>query len=279
MTTTRQFWTLFKLQPSINPVILFMPLALAFPLMIPLLMRMSSPYHANLGSLTGTQNSFLVAFFGVLFLCPELFGKGNAKWTSGIEFFVTRALDRPILYRARLASYYIAILTIPILLLLGALQKSDVQIRETNPADQREIVKTLPNSTLIGEENAKEKNIISIPNGAFLIGAFNLWIFLIWGIATQFVISLISPLKYGKHIFWAIFAILIAGPLIIAVSITRSTLHTAGSKAPLDITTLTWTESLFLQFVSYQPFIWIATAIALVTIHLWCEHRFARAEY
>ena len=279
MTTSRQFWTLLKLQPAINPAILFMPLIFVFPLLMPMLMQRSTPYHPSLNSLISTQNSFLVAFFGILFLCPELFGRGNAKWSSGVEFFVTRAIDRNILYRARLTAYYLAVLAIPVILIFGTFTKSDIQIRETNPANQRVLIDALPGSSQTGEENAKEKSIINIPNGSFVVGTYNVWIFLLWGIATQFVISVISPLKYRKYIFWTLYGILIAFQLIFAASIMRSAVHSGGSKTPLAATTFTWTESLFLQFAHYQPFIWIATAIALITIHLWCERRFTRAEY
>jgi hypothetical protein len=269
MNKTKQFWSLFKFQTTVNPFIIFMPLMFAMPLYIKYITgSFGHDYHPSLDLLLSNQNLLFVGFIGVLLLAPEVVqsGAANAMWSSGTEFLLTRAVDRHLLFRARVAFFYLLILTIPFATLLAALKNSDLQIDEYHKISHQAVLSQIPGSIPAPDDKYGRTQEITIPNGNALVESCHLWISLITAMGTQVLIFLIYPLKYRRFIFWAIYLGVIFIPLL---SLRNST--SRDEKLSSD-------EIFFFSFVAHQPLFWFLTALALILGQLWCERRFARLE-
>lgn len=269
MNTAKQFWTLLKFQPSINPFIFFMPLMFAMPLYMKYFTgSIAHDYHPSLDLLLSNQNLFFVGFIGAMWLAPEVLqlGAANLMWYTGTEFLLTRAVDRHILYRARVAFFYFLILVVPLATFLFALKNPDLQIAEYHKISHQQILNQISGSIPAPTDKHGRSEEITIPNGNVLVEAWHLWIFLLTAIGTQVLIFLLYPLKYRRFIFWGIYIGIIFIPLF-----------SIRSSASMD-EKLSPNESLFLSFAAHQFLFWILMALALVLGQLWCERRFARLE-
>ena len=122
MNATKQFWTLLKFQLAVDPVILLFPVIFTIvPFGVDHLMGWNSRY----GDDDNSPFSILVSFFlGVWWLVPTFSsGVADAKpftLFSEIDFLLTRAVDRHLLYRARACLFYVIILIIPLAILFSA---------------------------------------------------------------------------------------------------------------------------------------------------------------
>ena len=270
MNKTKQFWALFKFQTTVNPFILFMPLVFGIPLLIPLLTSsLTKSYHAPLETQLMIQNLFFVGFFGVMLIAPEKFQFGGSNVSSayfGTEFLLTRAIDRPVLYRAKATLLYLLVLIIPLLTILHSLKEPDLIVDEYSKPVQQECLRQVPGSTLMPAESKKSpRDTISIPRGNVLVTEWQFWSFLVTAIALQLLLALLYPFKYGKFVLWLLFFGMIFVPMFAEV-------HSIGNQ------TVSLYETLFFSFSAHQLLFWSLTASALILTQLWCERRFARFE-
>jgi len=265
MNTTKQFWALFKFHMTINPFIWFMVLALASPLLFT--NAFSNSYHPNLSSLLTVQNLFFVGILGIWTLAPEMTQRwgSNTSWNMGTEFILTRAIDRPVLYRSRAAYFYLLIFLIPVISLLYSLQYPDLKVTEYSQTAQQQCLRYVPGSTLEPNPSGSRSPLISIPWGNTLVEEWHFWMFTTSALCVQLLFLLLYPLKYRLWIFYALFFSCIFIPLWID-------LHHIGTQ------TTPYLEHLFFFFTAHQPLFWILTAAAFILTQLWCEWRFARLE-
>jgi hypothetical protein len=269
MNTTKQFWALFKFQATVNPTIWILPLVFALPLYLPYITNAySSGYHPGFFSLFMNQNLIFVGIFGTMIMAPEKFQFGASNLTasySGNEFILTRAIDRPVFYRAKAALLYSVVLALPVTSLVHSVGDPDLIVSEYSKNVQRECLASVPGSMLMGSENQKiPPSLIAIPRGNVLVAEWQFWLLLIAAMALQLLIPLLYPFKYGRVAFWAIFFGLILVPLF--------DLTHLGRDQP------TVNEQLFFSMASQQVLFWILSAVAFIFTQLWCERRFAQLE-
>jgi hypothetical protein len=269
MNSIKQFWALFKFQTTINPFIWFMPLVFGMPLLLPLITgSFSKDYHPGFYSLFTNQNLFFVIIFGSMILAPEKFQLGAANLTSnyfGTEFILTRAIDRPVLYRAKTAVLYVLILALPCIALVNSLKDPDLIVSEYSKLVQQECLSNVPGSALLPPKYKKSPpSLISIPRGNVLTAEWQFGVLLIMAISLQLSILILYPFKYGKIIFWTFYFGILLLPLFDIRSI--------GKDTP------TLNERLFFFFAANQALFWILTSLTFVLGQLWCERRYCRLE-
>jgi hypothetical protein len=266
MNTTKQFWSLFKFQTTVNPFIWFMPVAFGAPFLIT--GNFPSSYHPNLSSLLTVQNLFFVGIFGAFVLAPERFlsGATSPAWSSsGTEFLLTRAIDRPLLYRSKAAFFYILVLLMPLIALLQSFKNPDLKVTEYSDVAQQQCLSHVPGSFLEPDPDGSSSPFIVIPQGKILIEEWHFWLFIISVLVVQALILLLYPLRYRLWFFYAIFLSFIFVPDLID-------LHHIRDELPSHM------ERLFFSFAAHQTAFWILAALALILGQFWCERRFARLE-
>jgi hypothetical protein len=268
MNSTKQFWALFKFQTKLNPFIWFMPLAFGFPVLLPLWRAPVGNYHPDFFGLVFNPTLFSFAIFGAMILAPERIFFGNASAMScyyGTEFILTRAIDRPILYRARAAFIYLLVLMIPLVGLVHALRKPDIVVQEYSHPIRQAALAAVPGSTLLPAETKKGKSsLLAIPRGNVLAAEWQMLLPVMLVILMQIGVVILHPFKYGRWIFWSLYVALCFGPLF---DITPN-----GTKGP------TLNEAAFFAFAGHQVLFLGSIAVAFVVAQLWCERRFARLE-
>ena len=266
----KQFWSLFKFQTKINPFIWFMPIAFGIPLFIPTLVTssVSGSYHPGFYSLFTGQNLIFVGIFGTMVLAPEKFQFGGTNIASGYygsEFMLTRAIDRPVLYRAKAAVLYLLVLSMPIIVVLTSLQNPDLIVSEYAKPVQQLCLAQVPGSTMLPATNSKTSpSLISIPRGSVLVAMWQLWMLVVVAITLQLLLMFLYPLRYGKWAFWVLYFGLIFIPLF--------DIGTVSHGMP------SINERLFFSFSGHQTLYWILTAGIFTVTQLWCERRFAQLE-
>ena len=269
MNKMKQFWALFKFQTTINPAFWFLPLAFGVPFLLPLITgSIAKTYHPSFFSLLLNQNLFLVGFFGTMIMSPERFQMGAANLTAsyfGSEFMLTRAIDRPVLYRVKAALLFLLVLLLPMIGVLNAAHDPDLIVSEYSKQAQQECLSQVPSSTLLPTQyKGSPSSLLSIPCGNVLVAEWQFWIFLITAVSLQLLILFLYPFRYGKWIFWSLFFALILVPLF--------DLPHVGKEQP------SVNEQFFFSFAGHQTLFWILTALAFIFTQLWCERRFARLE-
>jgi len=270
MNKTKQFGALFKFQMTINPFIWFLPLVFGIPFFMPLLTGFTSKmYHPGFYSLLTNQNLFFVAIFGAMILAPEKFQFGATNVTSsyfGSEFLLTRAIDRPVLYRAKAALLYLLVLALPCIAIISSLNDPNLIVNEYSKPMQQQCITHVQGSVLMPAELEKGlPPLISVPRGNVLVAEWQFWMLLIAAITLQLFILILYPFKYGKIVFWALCFGLIFIPMFYD-------LNTIGKNSP------SLNERFFFSFAAHQTLFWILTALAFILTQLWCERRFARLE-
>lgn len=265
MNKTKQFWALFKFQTTVNPFIWTMPFALGAPLLFS--HALPSSYHPNLSSLLTVQNLFFVGIIGAIVVAPERFrfGGGNEAWSSGIEFLLTRAIDRPILYRSKAVFLYVLVLLMPLVSLFGSLKNPDLKVIEYSEVARQQCLSLVPGSTLEKDPSGSRSPLISIPRGNVLVEEWHFWLFLVSAVGVQALILLLYPFKHRLLIFYVSFMSFIFVPLL-------WDLYFIKVRAP------SLYERPFFFFAANQTLFWILTALVFVLTQLWCERRFARLE-
>ena len=268
MNNAKQFVSLFRFQSTINPFIWWMPLVFSVPLVMLFINGSIPNYHPGFSMLLFNQNLFFVGILGSMILAPEKFQFGGANLIAnyfGSEFVLTRAIDRPILYRARAALFYLLILTLPCFGVLSSLKSPDLIVNEYSTPIQQQAVSHLPGSSLAAPDYNKTRlSLIAIPRGNVLVAEWQLWMFVDSALALQVMMLLLYPVRYGKIIFWIVFFGLMIVPLFDVFNWHR------------DLPTMY--ERAFFQFGAHPVSAWILTACLLIPAQLWCERRFAQLE-
>ena len=267
MTTSKQFWTLFRFQLAVNPFIYFMLIAFSTPILLKFIQVRN--YHPNLDSLLSNQNIFFVGFIGVMLLAPEIFSfrsaANPAMANNGTEFLLTRATDRRLIYRSRILLFYLLILIIPLGSYLSILPSPELKIREFETISQQAILRQVPESHPAPSEDNGLFEIV-IGHGETLLQSWHIWMYLVAALATQLLILLVQTFKYGRWLFWTAYIGVIALPLL--------TIETSISH-PDRISPF---ETAFLYFAAHQTIVWVTTAACLILCEVICERHFEHME-
>lgn len=273
MNSTKQFWTLVKFQFLLNPVMWFLPLIIGVSSLIPFLIQGNSAYHSSLSFYFYTnQTFFFVGIFGSMILAPEKFLFNRMKVAagySGTEFFLTRAIDRPVLYRAKAFLLCALILLLPVCTVFYFLCTPELIVQESSKIETQQVLDHIPGSALSTVPSAPglQPSII-IPRGNVLIAAWQVWVFILAIIALQFLILVLYPYKFGRTLFWVLCYLGLLGPAFLPMYQLGKNMQNMPSPP----------ERLFYFFAEHQPAIWISTVFALILCQLWCERTFARQE-
>jgi hypothetical protein len=272
MNTAKQFWTLVKFQFLLYPVLWFLPMIIGVSSLVPFLIKGNSAYHSSLSFYFSTsQNFFFVGIFGSMIIAPEKFQFNRMRASMGIsgtEFFLTRAIDRPVLYRAKAFLLYALILLLPLGTAIYFLPSPELVVRETSKIATQQVLDHIPGSQLSVQSNRYLQPNITLPYGKVLIAESHVWVLLLAIMLLQLLVALLSPYKFGKPLFWGLCYLGLFGPVFFPLfEIERGI---ANPSSP--------TENLFYFFVGHQPAVWICTLFALILCQLFCERDFARQE-
>jgi hypothetical protein len=272
MKTANQFWALLKFQSTINPFIWAMPIAFGLPLF--LTRALPDSYHPSLSSLLTVQNLFFVGIFGSMVIAPERFqwGAANAAWNPGSEFLLTRAIDRPILYRSKATFLYVLVLLMPLMSVYYSLEKPDLRVTEYSDAARQQCLSNVPGSRLEKDPSGNRYPLIFLPRGNVLIEEWHCWSFLAAIVGVQVLLLLLYALKYRILFFYVFFMGSIFVPLIWDLLWTFHNIHVGKP------TSTSLGEGPFFFFASHQLLFWSLTALAVIAGQLWCERRFAQLE-
>jgi hypothetical protein len=203
MNTRKQFWALLKFQATINPFVWFLLLAFGGPLFF---IGDFSKYHPNLPSQLMIQNLFMVAMAGLWIISPEMAQPwGTTGWSSGTEFLLTRAIDRPVLYRAKAAFLYFFVLLTPMVSVIYSLKHPDLKATEYSPLAQQECLSHVPGAVLEPNPNGSRSPLIAIPRGNVMVEEWHFWMFAVSSFGIQLLLLTIYPLKI-EHLFFTLFS-------------------------------------------------------------------------
>lgn len=270
MNKNKQLWALIKFQLSVYPLIALVVMPLAIGVMFysnSIVYLVNHHYHPPLDQMLSDQNLFLVAIFGMALLAPEIARTAaSAQIPTGSEFVLTRAVDRPLVLRARAMLYYFVVLILPLIALPLAATQPSLQAGEFSAAAQQRIIEALPHSTAITGAPNFPRNNVMIPNGAVLVAAWRFWKFLAIAITGEAFIMLIYPFPWRRWLLWGGYFLFILASTSFLIFADHSTEHVAFS------------ERMFFAFVAHQPVVWLCTLAVLVATQLWGERRFAGAE-
>ena len=267
MTKPKQFWALLKFQMMAAPILWIVAIYFAVPLFI----AGSFPvtYHPNLESVLRVrdllQNLFIVGALGVWTLAPEMAPSGRSITSLGTEFLLTRAIDRPILYRSRTALLYFFVFLVPLASLVYSLKSSDLRVAELSPLAQQECLTIFPGSTLLPNPSGRGLPLISLSRGALLVEEWYCWRYALSVLGIQVLLSLLYPFKHRTLIFFTILVALTFTPLALALRRTNADFPSS-------------TERWFFSFAAHPGNYWIPTVVSLVLCQLWCEWRFRRLD-
>jgi hypothetical protein len=258
MNPRKQFWTLVKFQATVSPFVILAPVAFVMP------MFFMWQQDLALSFLVQNQNFFLIWLFGALLLAPEIFSSvaGAQNIGMGAEFIRTRAVDKVIVARAKTAFFLFVALVGPAAVLLTSFGKPSLRVSVYGTEIQNDCLSHVAGSVLEPNRHGNP-NLISIPSGHVLVGAWHLWEFLVMAAVIQLVVYAIYPCKSRRYIFWALFIGFSFAPLL--------GFYRNHSSTPFD-------EHLFFCYASNQVAFWSIGVAAAIAAQLWCERRFARLE-
>ena len=267
MNKTKQFWSLLKFQGTVNPFMWIMPLALGAPYFLTSHLNFGSP---SLDLILPVQNLFFVGILGVLMIAPERFqyGATNAAWSAGTEYILTRAVDRTVVYRTRVALLYLMVLVFPLVAFVQATKNPDLQVREYSEKERQQCLASIPGSALVPNPRYpgnKDLQLIAIPHGKLLVEGWHLWMFLASALWVQALILFLYARRFRTAIYYIVILTSFLGPMFLMLS-------NIGSKKIPSI------DQAFFFFAKHQMAIWILTALALVICQRWFERWFARLE-
>ncbi len=266
---TRQFFALLRFSALINPFIWIFPLAFGFPALM--MNQMNLPGPESLDSLLSVQNLFFVAIIGVSVLAPDMmqtrFSRAAASW-SGSEFLLTRAIDRPCLYRARAALVFALALVLPVVLIARSVSAPDLTVTGNSKPLQSACLSAVAGAKSMPDPTNHRATLLFLPRGSVLVSEWQLWYVIMTLLLVQLLIPVIAPFKYGLFIFYIVF---VCGTL--APSYWR--LHEIGHHGQRQ----NLEESIFFFFTSHQLLFWLGTALACIGCQLACERFFTRQEF
>lgn len=235
MNPIKQFWTLVKFQ-DIAPAFAFYATVILGVYCLPLFDK------RFVEALFSSDLILYPSYASVAIMVAIHQASLGGSFKEHNEFFLTRAIDRSILVRARSALFYLVVLTLPVFILL-----------------------VFTATTTIGRFAGF--TFVSFPYGTTLAVSWLLWALLSAALSIQLLIYLAYPMKYRRPFLLVAVTVLIFSPLLWT---TYCVLHPA-----------VWPSThrtLFLCFVAYQPVFWIVTLGVLIAGQLWCERRFTNCE-
>jgi hypothetical protein len=266
---TRQFFALLRFSALINPFIWIFPLAFGFPALM--MSQVNLPGAESLESLLPVQNIFFVAIIGVSVLAPDMmqtrFSRNAGSW-SGSEFLLTRAIDRPCLYRARAALVFALALVLPVFLIARSINAPDLTVYGNSKQLQSACLDAVAGAKSVPDPTNHRATLLFLPRGHVLVSEWQLWYVLMALLFVQLVIPAIAPFKYGLFIFYAVFGCGTLAPLYWRL---HQIGHHGQSQSP--------EESIFFFFTSHQVPFWLGTALAWIGCQLVCERFFTRQEF
>jgi len=263
MNNMKQLRALLRFYIAMNPFTMLLPLVFGLQCYIPFLTSSRSPdYAPALRSVLQNQIIWVVCIFSAALMAPEAMGSANSNSAlTGLEFLLTRAIDRRLLLRARSVLYYSFVLALPLAVYLSTFASPALRVTETDKVAHQEVLEQIPGS--IAGQTA---NTITIPNGSTLVEGWYLWLFVCAAITGQVFIYAVYPLKCRKYIYWGAAAVIICvGMAPIVDLIQHPAAHTSG-------------KTFFFAFTAHQPLCWCGAIAALLFGQFWCEGRFARTE-
>jgi hypothetical protein len=267
MNTAKQFWSLFKFQQSVNPFLLCLPLIIVIPYLTTTFLGAGRSSYLSLSYLLSNQNIYFVAIFAVMWLAPEIMRRGNTTvpWTGGTEFILTRAVDRRIVARARLALFYLVILIVPLGAMAYSVGHPSLTVSEYDSGVRQKVLAEVPGSKPVANIDDLHPNTISIPNGELLLSGWRLWSMLACAILVQAAVHLIYPWKFRRALAWSLYALFIFLPLL-PIFVTRN----PGQ--------LTFIQNWFFTYASHPTLCWLVALVVFLSAQLWSERRFASME-
>jgi len=273
MNPAKQFWTLVKFQFLLNPVMWFLPLIMGMTTLIPFLSKGDATYHSSLSFYFYTnQNFFFVGIFGSMILAPDRFQMNRMRSMlaySGTEFLLTRAIDRPILYRSKAFLLYALILVLPVCAMIYFLGKPALMVQEMSKNETKQVLEHVPDSIAAAAPSSPGlQPTITIPYGNVLLAEWQVWNFLLAILVLQLLLSILAPFKFGRMLFWAICYLGLLGPAFLPLFQIERVAHNLPSTP----------ETIFFFFADHQLIIWACTLLGLLACHLFCERKFARQE-
>ena len=266
----KQFLHLVRFQMLATPFVWFMPFAVGVPQFFILFQR--SDYHPDLDSVLQVQNLFMTAILGLWMLAPEMAqsrGTGNPSQFGGTEFILTRAVDRPVVYRARAACLYLLVFLIPLIACGHALTSPDLKISAGSKMEKAEVLRSVP-AAREEPRTGRGAPAILLPRGNVLVEEWHFWMFALAAAIVQVILILLHPLRYRLFFFYAVFMTAIFVPLF---GILFWNLRHIGHDQLMSTN-----ERLFFLFTRHPLPFWLLTAAAIILVQLWCELRFARQE-
>ncbi len=137
-----------------------------------------------------------------MILAPEKFQFGASNMVSsyyGSEFILTRAIDRPVLYRAKAALLYLIALLIPLAAIFYSLKTPDLVVSESSKIIQEQCLTHVPGSVLLPVDPKRSwESLISIPHGNVLAAEWQFWFLIVGIIMLQLLFPILYPFKYGS---------------------------------------------------------------------------------
>ena len=263
MNTTKQFWALFKFQFTANPFVLVAPVVMIIPLTTNWITR---DFHPSLNTLLMNSSSFIYSVIIFMILAPEIFQRSGSVYASGTELLLTRAVDRPIVYRSKTFLLFLIVPLLPLLFVFQSSRQPDLKISEYSKATQHYYLESLSGSTL-STEGKVSIPVISIPRGNILLKEWLFWTALAMLTTIQLLLAAVYPFKYRAYLLWAVYFGFIFLPLLSVFPLLSK-----SNRPPVNV-------EFFLFFASHQILFWAVTGVVFVLTQLWCERRFCRFEF
>jgi hypothetical protein len=255
MTKSRQFWALFRFLARIDPILWIIPLTM---IGLPLLFNEANAV-PGLFPILSAQLPLVVGILGVWALSRGI-------WAGGYEFLLTRAVDRPVVYRVRAALFYVAIVLVPLASLAHSLREPELKVMVIAKSAVEKCLVSVPGSTRVPDPSGSRGSVITMPRGNVMVNSWRLWIFAVTAFGVRVLLAMVYPLKHRVVIFCAVFLVCVLAPLFEEFQLQRAD---GASRMVL----------FFFSFVAHQTAFWIVTAIILILGQLWCEHRFCRLDH
>jgi len=254
-----------------NPFLWIFPISFSIPLLAEF--RQMPDYHPSLGLLLSDYNQFLICMIGAMVLLPEAFyfGSAAASNVGGTEFLLTRAVDRPLVYRSRAANYLLLVSAVPALLTFHALFRPDAQVGEYSRTLHDAVLAGLPGSTSAPVGAHGELKPILIPGGNVMVHAWHMGTNLLIVMAVELTMFLVLPLagRFQRWVFWGLILGVGFLPILEPLKSLADSMH---EKVP-------YSEQFFFWYANHLVLYWGGMLVCVCALQLWCERRFARMEF
>ncbi len=206
MSKIKQLWALVRFQLAMKPILFFLLMAGGFPYILTIIgffVSRNSKFTPPLELMMGNQTLYMAAIFAPLLLAPDLGGPGktNGIGASGTEFLLTRAIDRPLLFRSRSLLFFFLLLAIPLIGLVGSWNYPDLQISESNHSFYEQVLNHLTGSITGAADKEGRNTAITIQKGNILLALWYIWLPLGVGSISLLLLTLFRKFKYGSLFF------------------------------------------------------------------------------